>query len=81
MTTQMLPLEVEGKKYTAAPFLKWAGGKTQLLAQMAPLLPDTFKSYHEPFIGSGAVFFYLRRTRGSFPGLLSDSNSENANAN
>ena len=46
----------------ARPFLKWAGGKGQLLAQMEPFFPLALKSgairrYVEPFIGSGAVFF------------------------
>jgi len=40
------------------PFLKWAGGKSQLLAQFAPLYPR-FEGYHEPFVGSAAVFFHL----------------------
>lgn len=41
------------------PFLKWAGGKSQLLAQITPLLPKQFKNYYEPFVGGGAVFFHL----------------------
>ncbi len=45
------------------PFLKWVGGKTQLLAQMEPLLPPTFKRYFEPFVGGAALFFDLQATR------------------
>jgi len=41
--------------------VKWAGGKKQLLEQFKPLYPKTFKNYYEPFVGSGAVFFYLRQ--------------------
>lgn len=41
------------------PFLKWAGGKTQLLGQLESLFPRKFNSYHEPFLGSAAVFFHL----------------------
>ena len=63
----------------AGPFLKWAGGKTQLLPQLARLLPSSFKGYAEPFLGSGALFFYLRRTRGKFPAYLSDYNAELVN--
>jgi DNA adenine methylase len=41
------------------PFLKWAGGKRQLLPQLRRFYPDDFRTYYEPFLGSGAVFFDL----------------------
>lgn len=49
----------------AGPFLKWAGGKTQLLRQLSKRLPSEMKKgeithYVEPFVGGGAMFFYLR---------------------
>jgi DNA adenine methylase len=58
---------------SAAPFIKWAGGKTQLLAQLAPLLPPDVRRcrYHEPFLGGGALYFYLRPARA----VLSDQNA------
>ncbi|MGW8318192.1 MAG: DNA adenine methylase [Candidatus Promineifilaceae bacterium] len=49
----------------AAPFLKWAGGKSQLLDQYTPYLPprERIGRYYEPFIGSAAVFFHLQPVR------------------
>ena len=41
------------------PFLKWAGGKRQLLSQIDQYLPLLFNKYIEPFVGGGALFFYL----------------------
>ena len=41
------------------PFLKWAGGKRQLLPKIRQFYPGAFGSYIEPFVGSGAVFFDL----------------------
>src|SRR5262249_15574947 len=42
------------------PFLKWAGGKTQLLPELRRRVPRSFNVYHEPFVGGGALFFSLR---------------------
>lgn len=65
------------------PFLKWAGGKTQLLSQLGPLFPKKFNGYHEPFLGSAAVYFHLYglKQRGSLKSQLrrvrlTDSNDE-----
>lgn len=41
------------------PFLKWAGGKRQLISQMDQYFPRNFNKYNEPFVGGGAIFFYL----------------------
>jgi DNA adenine methylase len=43
----------------ARPFLKWAGGKGQLLPELTVRLPARFRRYHEPFVGGGALFFHL----------------------
>ena len=48
----------------ARPFLKWAGGKRQLLPQLRRFYPERFRAYHEPFLGSGAVFFDLAAAGG-----------------
>ena len=42
-----------------SPFVKWAGGKGQLLPQFQPYFPTRFERYIEPFVGGGAVFFHL----------------------
>jgi DNA adenine methylase len=44
------------------PFLKWAGGKRQLLRELRRFVPREFRVYHEPFLGSGALFFDLWRS-------------------
>ncbi|MBL8149120.1 MAG: DNA adenine methylase [Blastocatellia bacterium] len=56
------------------PFIKWAGGKRRLLEQYAPHLPSQshFKRYLEPFLGGGALFFYLRPEKA----ILADLNEE-----
>ncbi len=62
-------------KAGARPFLKWAGGKGQLLAQYATHFPTDFGTYFEPFCGGGAVFFHLAPARA----VLSDINPELVN--
>lgn len=42
-----------------APFVKWAGGKRQLLPQIRERMPEKYNRYFEPFVGGGAVFFEL----------------------
>lgn len=41
------------------PFVKWAGGKTQLLDKLHALMPKAYKRYFEPFVGGGALLFNL----------------------
>jgi DNA adenine methylase len=43
----------------AKPFVKWAGGKRQLINQLEEHLPEDFNNYYEPFLGGGALFFRL----------------------
>lgn len=47
------------KNSNVAPFVKWAGGKRQLLGQIKLRMPDTYNRYLEPFVGGGAVYFDL----------------------
>ena len=65
----------------ARPFLKWAGGKTQLLDEVAKRLPVELKGkkitkYVEPFIGGGAVYFYLNRNFSFDTCYICDANEE-----
>lgn len=54
------------------PVLKWAGGKSQLLGEIVPRMPESYSNYIEPFFGSGAVYFAIA------PGsaIIADSNPE-----
>ena len=61
-------------------FLKWAGGKSQLLEQYGQLFPHRFERYFILFLGSGAVFFYVKKRFGPRQSYLSDSNEELINA-
>ena len=60
------------------PFLKWAGGKGQLVDDLLRLAPGDFSAYHEPMLGGAALFFALQRN-GRLAGkrvFLSDINEE-----
>lgn len=60
----------------AKPFIKWAGGKRQLLPEILSRLPATMNTYFEPFVGGGAVFYALH-AKGSFlHAVINDLNSE-----
>src|SRR3989344_961318 len=57
-------------------FVKWAGGKHQLIEQFKPLFPKKFNSYFEPFVGGGAVAFYVIQEYMPKKVVLSDINEE-----
>ncbi len=67
-----IPLLPDAAIPAARPFLKWAGGKQQLLSRLIPRCPSSFNAYYEPFLGSGALFFALAPRRA----VLSDANDE-----
>lgn len=66
-------MDLDGNTQDAlSPFLKWAGGKRWFVYQHGGLLPRTFNRYFEPFLGGGAVYFFLRPKQA----VLSDVNPE-----
>lgn len=66
------PLGFFPNEVSIKPFLKWAGGKTQLIPELAKLIPLQYNKYIEPFIGGGAFFFFLNPEKS----IISDSNAE-----
>jgi len=54
------------------PFLKWVGGKRQLMTEIEPLLPTRISTYYEPFVGGGAVFLHTQPKKA----VINDYNSE-----
>ena len=69
------------KNSIAKPFLKWAGGKTQLIPQIENYLPLDIKggkriTYIEPFIGSGAIFFWFIQRFNVKEAVISDLNAD-----
>lgn len=59
-----------------APFVKWAGGKRQLLSQIKERMPEKYNNYFEPFVGGGAVAFELLPEKA----LINDINKALINA-
>ena len=59
--------------------VKWAGGKKQLLEQFKPLLPKKITTYIEPFVGGGAIAFYIIKKYKPRKIILSDINEELVN--
>jgi DNA adenine methylase len=63
---------IEGSDESRVPFLKWAGGKGQLVSVIARFAPTKYERYLEPFLGGGALFFYINPPKS----LLNDLNEE-----
>ena len=54
------------------PFVKWAGGKTQLLERLHAYMPETYNNYFEPFIGGGSFFLNIAPKKAT----INDFNAE-----
>jgi len=61
---------------TPKPFVKWAGGKRQLIPTLNQNLPDSFGTYFEPFLGGGALLFHMLTERNGQKCSISDLNSD-----
>jgi len=74
-------LTLQERRIDVKPFLKWAGGKTQLLGQFKSYFPrdlieGRIKYYFEPFVGSGAVYFHIKKMYNIEKAYLYDINEE-----
>ncbi len=54
------------------PFLKWAGGKRQLLPEIKKIIPSNYTKYYEPFVGAGSVLFSIQPKKA----VINDTNRE-----
>lgn len=75
-------IKSKDKTIFAKPFLKWAGGKSQLIPELSSRIPMLFSkenvidTYIEPFVGGGAFFFYLKSKFDITKSYLFDINRE-----
>ena len=63
---------LEKLKEETYPIVKWVGGKRQLMFELLKNMPENYNRYFEPFIGGGALFFYLQPDNA----YISDMNEE-----
>ena len=78
-------MSYQHKEVVAKPFLKWAGGKTQLLNTFDKFYPEellngSIKRYIEPFVGSGAVLFHIMQNFEVESAYIADINYDLINA-
>jgi len=66
----------QSSKIIPKPFVKWAGGKRQLIPILNENLPKTFGTYFEPFLGGGALLFHMLTERNGQKCSISDLNSD-----
>ncbi len=66
------PINAYKKNPLAQPFLKWAGGKRQLIPVISQYIPKKVTTYYEPFVGAGAILFSLQPKKS----VINDANQE-----
>ncbi len=76
MQLQLLKQEYSQISTTPKPFVKWAGGKRQLIPILNENLPKTFGTYYEPFLGGGALLFHILTEKNTQKCSISDLNSD-----
>ncbi len=69
---QLAAPDQKQKNSITQPFLKWVGGKRQLIPLIKNYLPKTFNTYYEPFVGAGALLFELKPQKA----IINDVNPE-----
>lgn len=69
-------IALKNERLAPKPFVKWAGGKRQLIDILLENVPKKYSTFFEPFIGGGALFFALHPPKA----IVSDINSELINA-
>lgn len=65
-------IEKNYDKVECNPFLKWPGGKRQLLKELLNNLPKEYNRYFEPFVGGGALFFKVKPELGYISDIFLD---------
>jgi DNA adenine methylase len=74
-----MPPVLADKPSPVRPFIKWAGGKTRLLPALLTYVPKSFRRYHEPFLGGGAMLLAVHE-RARLRAWAGDLNDELVNA-
>lgn len=71
-TTNSIRTAMSDQDEKIKPFIQWVGGKREMIPQYEKFIPKKFRSYYEPFLGGGAMFFHLKPIKA----ILSDNNLE-----